>query len=159
MFGNLTIKGETIGRWELPVLAVDGSTTVSFPVLGIIGNSVPTSDTGKKRLAEWKTAVAVAAKAARGPLCWESRWNYAITVGFAFHPPTHGNMACDIENFVKPCVDALAAGLFCLVDMDPRTIQKFNYDDSNFVRLFIQRLPDARNVSEEGAAFYVATNH
>jgi Holliday junction resolvase RusA-like endonuclease len=156
MTGKLSIKTHTIGRWEIPVLAIDGSSVViAFPVLGIIGNSVPNSAAGKKRSKEWKRAIAVAAKAQRGPCCWESQWEYALTIGFAFHRPSHGSQKFDLDNFVKPCVDALAAGIFCPDGTDIQTISKYKYDDSRFVRLFIQRLPDADHENEEGAAFYL----
>lgn len=155
--GNLSIQNHSIGRWEISALAVEGATAIAaFPIMGTIVNSVPGPRTGNQRLAEWKIAIAVATKTARGPSRWDPRWMYTITVGFAFHAPTHGNKPSDVENFVKPCMDALAAGLFSLDEIDARTIKQFNYDDSNFVRLFIQRLPDVPSKEEEGIALYVS---
>ena len=44
----------------------------------------------------------------------------------------------DVDNFVKPIIDALAAGLFCDPQIDPNNIPHWNYDDSNFNTLLIR---------------------
>lgn len=43
---------------------------------------------------------------------------------FAFHMGSHGNQRLDIENFIKPTLDALAAGLFCPNQTNPREIAR-----------------------------------
>jgi len=50
----------------------------------------------------------------------------------------------------------LAAGLFCHETQDPAAIMRFNFDDSNFNYLFIQRLQDVPRSDEEGAAICVS---
>ena len=142
--------------------------TIEFPaseagflltsVHGVIGNSVPTSPLGKDVLAKWKVQVASRVKEARGERPWEPGDSYAITIGFSFHLPSHGNQKqMDVENFVKPTVDALAAGLFCPAQVNPQDIQRWNYDDSRFTTLLIHRLPDALSRGAEGAAIAVSS--
>ena len=68
---NLGITHRQVETWHVPVAEFsDAARSLSFGVKAIIGNSVPTSATGKMRLAEWKIAVAVAAKAERGDVKW-----------------------------------------------------------------------------------------
>jgi len=117
---------------------------------------VPTSASGKHKLIEWKIAVASAAKQLRGAEPLDAHWHYCISAGFSFHPGSHGNAALDVENFLKPSFDALAAGLFCDNDQDPREISRYNYDDSNFRYLFVHRLDDAESKNNEGAGFVVS---
>ena len=50
---------------------------------------------------------------------------------FRFHPANHGYQSLDVENFLKPVIDAVAAGLFCEKEEDPLKIEHWNYDDSN----------------------------
>jgi hypothetical protein len=92
-------------------------------VIGVIGNSVPTSASAKSKLVEWKKAVASSAKRLRGSEPLDPNWHYCISAGFSFHPVTHGSAALDVENFLKPSFDALAAGLFCSDDQDPECVQ------------------------------------
>jgi hypothetical protein len=154
---NLVISQETVGPWDIvTVHHKPPARSLAVPVINVIGNSVPTSESGKRRLAEWKRQTAARTKERRGADCWNPRLHYAISIGFSFHMATHGNQPLDIENFLKPSLDALAAGLFCPNDQDPRLIRRYNYDDSNFRHVFIQRLPDAPRESEEGAAIYAS---
>lgn len=124
--------------------------------MGVVGNSVPTSESGKARLAEWKATVAAAAKAARGEKPLVPGWTYAVSAGFSFNPAAHGSQTLDVENFLKPKFDAVAAGLFCPEAQDPRTISRYNYDDSGFRYLFVHRLPDAASVRDEGVGIVLS---
>ncbi len=154
---DLMIADESIGPWRVAAVSFKAATqSLAVPVLSIVGNSVPTSERGKQRLAAWKTSVVTCVKTRRGPTPWDSRLRYAISVGFSFHPAAHGNQPLDVENFTKPSLDALAAGLFCMDEQDPASIPRYDYDDSNFLYLFVHRLPDAQVESDEGAAFYVS---
>jgi len=81
---------------------------------------------------------------------------YLISIGFSFHLPSHGNRQLDVENFIKPTLDALAAGLFCADDLDPTTIERYDFDDSNFRRIFVHRLADAGSSSAEGVAIHLS---
>ena len=64
----------------------------------------------------------------------------------------------DVENFTKPVVDAIAAGLFCEEQKDPKDIATWNYDDSNFNTLLIHRLPDAAEPEDEGIVISVSSS-
>jgi hypothetical protein len=107
----ITIVSETVGFW--PILAAvfsAESRRLLVPVQAIIGNSVPTSARGTAILLNWKREVARAAKLARNGGCLDPRQSYSISAGFSFHRPSHGNQALDVENFLKPTFDGLAAG-------------------------------------------------
>ena len=105
---------------------------------------------GKRRLVDWKQNVAETTKAYRGTSPWDSSDHYAISIGFSFCLQAHGNQELDVENFIKPTIDALAAGLFCTNDQDVSAIERYNYDGSNFRYLFVHRLDDALAPDEEG---------
>ena len=62
----------------------------------------------------------------------------------------------DVENFIKPTIDAMAAGLFCTNDQDISAIDRYDYDDSNFRHLFVQRLDDTATPTEEGVGICVS---
>lgn len=154
---ELKIVNETVGAWGVSsVVFDDESQRLRVPVTAIIGNSVPTSESGKRNLAEWKMAVASAAKTLRGTGPLDPSWHYCISAVFSFHPGSHGYTALDVENFLKPSFDALAAGLFCANEQDPREIPRYNYDDSNFRYLFVHRLDDADSEDREGAGFVIS---
>ncbi len=154
---QLALAERPVGPWALKCVVFEGEDqSVVVPVISIVGNSVPTSARGKAVLASWKKAVAAAAKSARGPGPLNPRWCYAISAGFSFNLAEHGNRALDVENYLKPSFDALAAGLFCDNDQDPRQIERYDYDDSGFRFLFVYRLEDAPTRSDEGACFVVS---
>jgi hypothetical protein len=67
------------------VIFANPSFQLAIPVLGLIGNSVPTSKTGKDQLVEWKKRVTVAVRQYRGSILWQPDWRYSISVGFSFH--------------------------------------------------------------------------
>jgi|APSaa5957512535_1039671.scaffolds.fasta_scaffold01567_4 hypothetical protein len=115
-------------------------------ISGKIINSVVDSNK-KQELIEWKQKIA---KSIFDPLngILSSNEHYAISLSMQFAPKLHGNAKLDVENYVKPIVDGIAAGLFCPKDQDPLQIIKFNYDDSNFNKLFIERLNDCESKDE-----------
>lgn len=152
---EMVIVTEPVGRWNLLAATfVQSEGSLAVPVVGIVGNSVPTTSVGRQRLLAWKHNVASQTKQHRGMTPWNPRWIYAISIGFSFYPPAHGNQRLDVENFIKPTIDALAAGLMCANDQEPALITRYNFDDSNFSYLFIHRLPDAQCEEEEGAGIY-----
>lgn len=154
---DMILVNNTVGRWVIQSIQHRSATVaLSIPVKGIIGNSEPSSMRGEKTLVEWKQKVASETKLSRGESRWDSNLQYAITIGFCFYPQAHGNQRFDIENFVKPTIDALAAGLFCSDEQDPKKIERYNYDDSNFTTMLLQRLADAEHDSEEGVALSVS---
>ena len=156
---NLAFRERTIGDFTIPTLdRGDERRSLTLPVSGFIANSISTSRTGKARLDGWKIQVASEVKAARGGRAWNSNAKFAVSIGFAFNAANHGSQPLDVENFLKPVVDALAAGLFCDNATDPRNIRTWNYDDSNFDTLLIHRLPDAPRRDGEGVAICVSAS-
>ena len=155
---GLALRSRDIEGLVLPTLefTADEARLLCARVYGFIGNSVPNGSEGKAKQTRWKIQVASRVKEARGECPWQDGDSYAITVGFSFHMPCHGNQKkLDVENFVKPAIDALAAGLFCQVN--PRDIQRWGCNDSNFTTLLIHRLPDAVSREAEGAAIAVSS--
>lgn len=114
-------------------------------VQGIIVNAFVTP--GQRH---WKRTVASAIKRARGGSPWDPRDFYAVTLEFRFHASNHQNQELDVENYVKPVVDAVAAGLFLEAEKDPSEIQTWAFPDSNFRTLLIHRAPDPKDRSGEG---------
>jgi len=154
---GLKIESAHIGRWEVAAVKfAEASRCLTVPVKGLIGNSIPTSQSGKQRSVDWKRNVAETFKASRGSDPWEPTDHYAISIGFSFWLPAHGNQQLDVENFIKPTIDAMAAGLFCPNDQKISDIDRYDYDDSNFRYLFVHKLDDASAASEEGVGVYVS---
>ena len=151
------VVAEPVGLWSVDavVFALEW-VRIPLSVHGVIGNSVPTSESGKARLINWKRKVAGAAKRSRGKAALDPRRVFAISAGFSFHLPTHGNAGLEVENFLKPTFDALAAGLFCDDSVDCNELTRFNYDDTGFRYLFVHRLADAPQVESEGVGFVVS---
>ena len=159
---NLVYTERGIGDMTIPALEFsDGAPSLSIHVTGKVINSIAE----KPQQQAWKAEIASAVKAARGGQ-WNSEAKFAISIGFRFNTDSgwHGYgkgrtpPKMDVENFAKPVVDALAAGLFCDDSTDPRRIQQWDYDDSNFVTLLIHRLPDAPTRQGEGVAICVSAS-
>ena len=155
--GSLELRYCKIGRWTVPTLDLGNTTTLSLclNVHGLIVNSITER---KDRLQGWKVLVASEVKVARGGNPWSPHDQYAIAVGFSFNGQNHGYQALDVENFIKPVVDALAAGLFCDQATDLNRVGRWDYDDSNFNTLLIHRLEDARRPEDEGIAISISSS-
>ncbi|MCY3882141.1 MAG: hypothetical protein OXG61_08485 [Chloroflexi bacterium] len=130
-------------------------------MLGEIGNSFPTSERGKNVHQAWKLQVASDVRAERGDMPWDPEDRSVVTLGFSFCPELHGGswQRLDVENYIKPTLDALAAGLFSDSTEDLASIPRWDYDDSNFSTLLIHRLPDAASDADEGVAIFVSAIH
>ncbi|MBM4384778.1 MAG: hypothetical protein FJ091_15610 [Deltaproteobacteria bacterium] len=153
---GLELRFERIGGWTLPVVAFARSArTLSAFASALIGNSVTTSKPGANRTKSWKLAVAGVVKAQRGPAPWISEQRIAISLGFTFHAASHGNRPLDIENFLKPTLDAIAAGLFAANEIRLEEVTRWHFDDSGFRDLYAHRLPDVATAAHEGAAVFV----
>jgi hypothetical protein len=153
----IVVATERIGGCDVPaVVFAREDIRLSIEVVGPVGNSVATSVQGKRRLDEWKITVAMSARANRGPNPLDPAWTYAVSLGFRFNPQAHGYQQLDVENFMKPTLDALAAGLFCPNDQSIRDIKRYAFDDSNFRYLFVHRLRDAPSLEQEGAVLVVS---
>ena len=107
------------------------------------------------KLSAWKKQIASAVKEARGFSQWAHSDEYTIVLVFSFHPESHWNQQLDVENYVKPVIDATAAGLFCDQDKQPEDISSWNYPDYNFKTLMIRRLPDIKSAEAEGVNILV----
>lgn len=147
---GLILQQINIGDWTVPALefANPARAPLRLPVTGTIINSITER---KESLQDWKVKIATAVKATRSTP-WHPGNDYAITLSLSFHPANHGNRDLDVENYVKPILDALAAGLFCEPQTAPHNIAHWNYDDSNFNTLLIHRLPNAAAPDQEGIA-------
>ena len=121
-------------------------TLLSTWVQGTIVNFIAERD--KQQI--WKTTVASAIKKVRGGPRWNPRYPYAVTLEFRFHPGNHGNQQLDVENYVKPVVDAVAAGLFLEEEEEPSEIETWDFPDSNFRTLLIHRAADPKYKHREG---------
>ena len=154
MNSDLAISTINTKNWKVTAVTFRKSDDLLVvPVVGIVGNSVTTSAIGKRCTSAWKATVASSVKHAKESRIWNPQWQYAITIAFSFCLAKHGNQPLDVENYLKPSIDALAAGLFCNEFQDPHAISRYDYDDSNFKYLFVYRLPDAKVASTEGAVF------
>lgn len=150
-----------IGKWRVPTIEFPSTKDdpLCLPIKGYIANSVPPqSDVGKKRAKLWKPRIASKVKAARGASAWKASDEFAISLAFSFNINSgwHGRKPLDVENYVKPVIDAIAAGLFCCKHTDVDSIAEWKYDDSNFKTLLIHRLPDAETCCDEGIAVCVS---
>jgi hypothetical protein len=139
----------------MPVLVLEGAQELAVHARGYVGNSIATSSIGKSRTTAWKLNVAAVTRAGRSA-AWRPGDVFAITIGYSFHLPSHGNRYLDIENFLKPTLDAVAAGLFCDDATDLATLARWDYDDSNFAHLLAHRLPWAPSADKEGAEIFVS---
>ena len=156
---GFVLINKRIDPWLFPTIEFADAVRYLPPIalFGTIINSIVDGQPGRTRQQNWKVRVASEVKASRGCEPWDSGAQYAISFGLSFHPANHGNMPLDVENFVKPIIDAVAAGLFCQSQMDPSEISHWNYDDSNFMTLLIHRLTDARNREDEGIVISVSS--
>lgn len=154
---TLGLEQRAVGGWSVPAVRfADEARGLELRVSGEIVNSITTSRRAKDAQLEWKRRIASEVREARGGEPWDAGQRYAISLALRFCPAPHGNRPLDVENFVKPVLDGLAAGLFSPPGQDPRAIERFNYDDSNFSTLFIHRLPDAARPDDEGVAISVS---
>ena len=155
MARELRLRMEDIGGWRIPVVGFSESTMmVELRVKGTIINSITEKKADQKA---WKRCVTSKVKAARGIGPWNPNQEYCVSLGMKFNARNHGNRPdLDVENFIKPVLDAVAAGLFCEEGINPDDIERWDFDDSNFRTLFIRRLPDAPRREMEGVAIYVS---
>ena len=109
----------------------------------------------------WKLSVACAVKETRKHRrCPAHR--YAITLQFRFCERQHPDHEGDLDNYVKPVLDGLAAGLFLCNDKDPRELPRGKWtkaegvDDSGFRTLLIRHLY-VNSKEEEGVRIFVSS--
>ena len=116
-------------------------------ISGRIINSIVSSNK-KQELLAYKQNIAKIIFASLNEKSPSSNTQYAISLSMRFSLVLHGNAKLDVENFTKPIIDGIAAGMFCPNDQDPLQITFFNYDDSNFNKLFVEKLSDCNPEDE-----------
>src|SRR5207247_3218463 len=145
---SIVLRNVNLAYWSMQILDFSSNgILVLEPVVihGKIMNSVQNEQNGKVALIGWKRKIAKTIFDKRTRL-WDPSLNYSISLGIRFFSRRLINKF-DIENYVKPIYDAIAAGLFSTNDQSQLT--RFNFNDSNFKKLLHLRLKDA-NFKEEG---------
>ena len=155
---TLVFRQREIGGWSVPTVSF--TSMVRVPICLRVGGEIVNEFTDKtaKKL-EWKRRLASEVKLMRGDTPWDSGDDYAISLALKFYPGYHGGSAqrLDVENFIKPIIDAIAAGLFCDTHTDTSKIERWDFGDSNFNTLFVHRFPDTGDPEAEGIATYIST--
>lgn len=148
------LRFESKGDWSFHVLDFSHGKRVFEPLMiqGEIMNTIQPAE-HKKDLLNWKRKIAKSIYDKRSNRL-DSAQNYSISLGLRFNPERIG-MKFDIENYLKPIYDGIAAGLFS--ENDPSQLDKFEYDDSNFKYLLTMRLIDAAAI-EEGIILSIAVD-
>lgn len=134
----------------------NSSFSVTITVFGMIANFTPTTQRGRKRLQEWKRKIALQIQSSKS-LPLDSNCSFTISIGMKFHPLTHGYQKLDLDNYSKPILDAIAAGLFSDENTDLSNLTTYNqFDDSNFHHIYLERLPDADSADRESIIIHVS---
>ena len=128
------IKG-AFENYEISFLNFDDDEPIRVIVHGNIINAVGNTTKAKS----WKQKIAKAVREKRKGV-QDPKMLYAISVTMHFHSATHGNQELDAENFLKPILDATAAGLFADENKKPEEMDHFHYDDSNFENVYFDRM-------------------
>lgn len=149
---GLTFKESHIEGWAVPTIEFSepAGSLLRVAVRGVIINSAVTG----KRQYKWKVKIASAIREKRGAYQCCASDEYAISLTMRFHLDTHGGNKLDADNFVKPILDAIAAGLFS--SSNPSISESWDFPDYNFKTLLIHRLPDAETCCDEGIAVCVS---
>jgi len=148
----MTLKFSTdyVEDWKVNYLDFEfGKLVLKKVIRGKIINSITQH---KIELLNWKQKIAEnisKAKIIAEPKAYSI---YAVSLSFRFHQKHHSSNKLDVENYIKPVIDGIAAGLF---SKNPKSITKFNFDDSNFKHLLIEKLDSPLNPSDEGIAIVV----
>ena len=157
MKNNIIFKKTRIENFTLNSLEFTNSPfTICEIVFGMIANSTPSTPVGRKRLQDWKRKISIQIKSARKSIQNPDKI-YAITIGMKFHSLSHGNQKLDLDNYSKPIIDAIAAGLFCDDNEELSILTRYNqFDDSNFEHVYLEKLPDATISQDESIIILVS---
>lgn len=155
---GLAFAERKIEEWDVPTIEFKDASCKSLRVL--VKCTIINSTGDGENLKEWKVRVASKVNAKRGTQPWCDRDKYAVSLAMRFYPGNHGNRKqhedLDVDNYVKPILDALAVGLFCPNSTELCNISSLDCNDSNFNTLLIHRLPDARTRAGEGIAISIS---
>ncbi len=157
--GRNDLKFKKIKMGTLSLHSIEfpkGDILIKEVIYGMIANFTPSTPTGRKRLQDWKRKISIQIRSRRERI-EDPKSTFAITVGMKFHTHLHGEQNLDLDNYSKPIIDAIAAGLFCNEKEDLSKITNYNqFDDSNFRHLYVERLSDAKEPSEECVVIVVS---
>lgn len=145
----MTLKFSTdyVEDWKVNYLDFEiGKLVLKKVVRGKIINSITEH---KIELLNWKQKIAENISQAKVIAEPKNYAIYAVSLSFRFHQKYHSSNKLDVENYIKPVIDGIAAGLF---SKNPGSVTKFDYDDSNFKHLLIEKLDSPLNPSDEGVA-------
>jgi Holliday junction resolvase RusA-like endonuclease len=141
---SVELKSTVINDVSICYIAFNQGETI-VPYLLVSGEIVNSISTREKSL-PYKRKVA---KAIKSVTCKHSPANtYAISLSMKFCSRILWARKLDVDNFLKPLLDGIAAGLFC--DTDADSIEHFSFDDSNFLKLYVERLSNTMHANEEG---------
>ena len=158
-----TGDNRTVSKPEADLTLEDGILTFNggaMPVCWRVEGPIINSATKHRdELRKWKVRLAREVKAKRGRDWDPDEHRYAVTLHFRFRHRT--NQKLDVDNYVKPILDGLAAGLFLPEDKDPGDLPTFaahhGVDDSTFRDLLIRRLDDISNdIEPEDVRLFVS---
>ena len=134
MSNMINLDSTDFESYKISFLHFDDDEPIRVLVRGRIANSIDKSE----RTRPWKQKIAQAIMNKRKGV-QDPEILYAVSITMQFHPATHGNLKLDAENYIKPILDATAAGLFADENTNPSEITKFTYDDSNFENVYFDR--------------------
>ena len=141
----LNLKTGELEYNKISYLNFDGDEPIMTLIRGRIVNSV---DENKERSKAWKEKITREIIKKRDGV-QNNEKQHAISVSMKFHLKTHGNLKLDAENYLKPILDGVAAGLFVPDNTNPSEILHFNYDDSNFDKVYFEKLSPALTFEDE----------
>ena len=172
--GQLSYETRLVGQCSLPVVRFSHGGVpgvhqrdwfIELKTDGTIINSIVDGERGRERQRIWKVQVASTVRENRGSGPWDSSDEFAVSIGLRFHASNHGGQTdargramLDAENFIKPIIDAIAAGLFSDDNQDLNSIERWDYDDSKFNTLLIHRFNDVQVPHDEGVVICVSAN-
>lgn len=151
-----TYTVQTVRAWgRVPAVTFDDETrSLVVAVRGVVRNSIPNTAVGRSALHAWKQHVTKQVGERRGVRPWSPNDEYAVSLGLRFHLQNHWNREVDIDNYCKPVLDAVAAGLF---DPEPDRVTKWRgYPEHRFRTLLIHRLRDGAYPEQEGVVVIVS---
>ena len=155
---KMQFRTKTVSDWSLNWLEFLNSKTIISTILyETIANVSPTTEGGREKLQRWKRQIAMEIKSKRGELAHNPKNHYVVSLGMRFHTKNHGVGQIDVDNFIKPILDGIAAGLFCDENDDLSILERYNqFDDSNFRHLYVERVVNDEPQKEEGVSIVVS---
>lgn len=155
---KMHLRTKQVSDWSLNWLEFSNSKTVINTIIcGTIANVSPTTEGGREKLQRWKRQIAMEIKSKRGKQAHDPKNHYIVSLGMRFNAMNHGDGQIDLDNFIKPILDGIAAGLFCGENDDLSTIEKYNqFNDSNFRHLYVERVINGEPQKEEGVSITVS---